>query len=279
MKHRVRGTGLVGVALLTLAGCASTDSDPRPTEGRTEPSARPSETPTTGETDSEATAEEWVRRAQDAVAEVTAARATGTMESQGRAIHSEVVRNGDACAATLDLAQLGVAEFVQIGDEAWIRPPDTSWLLTEGGRETLDTYADHYVHGDASHPGFQEESFGCDVSLGVLDAGSPDSEYRFRMGEDTTHDGQPAVTVLLEETNELGTSTLTVLIAAENEPLLLTANGEMTSEDGERVTVTSEWTDYGDPVPVTPPPADQVVDIDTLAPEHNPFGPGTSIGS
>jgi hypothetical protein len=180
--------------------------------------------------------------------------------------------NRDGCLATLDIEGIsGTTDVIRIGDELWTRPAEAYWLAADGGQATADAYAGRWVHGSVGHPGLRGDDDSCVLPEWVGLSEDEGSEYTYRMGEATTVDGQPAVTVLIEETHPQGTVNTSLVIAGEGEAYPLRATVETDSESGGQMTITCEWDGYDQPTEITPPPDGEVVAIGDLAPEDNPF--------
>ncbi|MDT0443051.1 hypothetical protein [Streptomyces johnsoniae] len=283
-----------GAVLVSVAGCGSQrlDLPADAAEGTATPRAaveRPEPEPESesgGEPESDADAVEpealpesedeameWLERSAQAVADVSEVHSSAVMETGGRQVTMETVVSGDRCTQSMEFPDIGATEHIHIGDEVWIRPAELYWWGAEGGQDTVDAYAGAYVRGPRDHPDFAGSGSGCDAGLAQLAGDDPDTEYSYRMGEETRHDGQRAVTIHVTESHPLGIATGTFLIAAEGEPYLLRLTNDMEFEavGGQRMSVSVDWTDYGRPTAIDAPPAEQTVHIDDLAAHDNPF--------
>ncbi|RKN36996.1 hypothetical protein D7294_29180 [Streptomyces hoynatensis] len=261
------GSGRPG-GLGPLRGSPTPEASASEAESSPEPGGEPGAQET-----SDPEAEELLSRVEDAVAEVSSVQMTGRMESQGAVVEIDTVADADSCRQTMTHPLVGVVDIVRLGDEAWIMPPDASWLATENGADAAAEYAGSYVHGPADSPEFAELTSGCALpgSFGVLHEGG--EEAVLTMGEETALDGAPALTVEQSLDSEFGPAHGTLLVAAEGEPYPLQSTFDMSYESlgGISMTLTQSWSGFNRPVTVSAPAAGETVELAELAPGDNPF--------
>jgi hypothetical protein len=206
-------------------------------------------TPTPGPTDNGIAAldaPEILRRAQTALAGAGSYRMKGTVDNDGQKIDIDMRKGGGNVQGTIGIDG-GILEVLQIGSDLYLRAEDSVWkgFLPKEQHALLGLFSGKHVKVDADNPSFGGFAEMFDPKEILPIEGAPTK------GGPTTVGSTPAITVV----NEAGDGTLHVATVGEPYPLKV----EGVAGEG-----SIEFTDYGAPLTVTTPPADQVLDLDAL---------------
>ncbi|MET9428175.1 MULTISPECIES: hypothetical protein [unclassified Streptomyces] len=242
---------------LALTGCSKSDGGSSDKAGKAAPSASPSPAkpvdPFAG-----MTADQIADKSLDVTKAVDSlkAKVTDTVEKVPETFEVVVSKTGE-CDGTLTSEGASV-QFRHAAKAYYLKGDEKYWRQGEedSPKEEVDAMVEilkgrwvEMPQADAEAEGMAEM---CD-SDGLLDVG--DDVTGLTRGADTTVDGQPAAVL----TKKDGAETTTLYVAAKGEPYLL----KYTVVGGE-APASGDFRDFGKPVTVTAPPADQIVDLEKL---------------
>ncbi|GAA0692774.1 lipoprotein [Kitasatospora atroaurantiaca] len=236
----------VGVAGMTACGPLDSKSS----------AAAPSATPSPTETGLAAlSAQDIIKKAQEASAKVTSAKLTFDIMTDGEHLVGSVAEDkSGACVGQISMGDKGKFDVLRSADTVWIKPDSVFWekSIAKGSAKTM---AGKYLKGKGESAGVKELAGFCDMGLQVLKSlgknedGSDDTAGANKAG--TKQVGSVNAVVL---TGQDGEDKMELAIAAEGEPYLL----ELSSKGKEPGSMT--FSDFGQPVSVTPPKAALVID-------------------
>ena len=247
------------ISLVFVTGCgASGDDDETKSTTTTE-----AEKPSGDNGVADLSAEEILDEASAALRDAGSVHMAGAIDDDGREIGIDMGLSRDGAAGTLRLGGDEV-KLVVTADKVYMQG-DESFYRSIGGSAAAKLLGDRWLSVDADSPqGEDFAGFGDFDSFvdSFLDPGE------VTKGDTGEIDGTPAIALEDTETEEDEAGELWV--ATEGEPYPLQVNEK--GSDTQKVTLSK----HGDEVDVTPPPADDVIDLDDL--RGNGKGPTTTEG-
>ncbi|WP_035805335.1 hypothetical protein [Kitasatospora mediocidica] len=256
-RSRLSGGSLLCLALaIGASGCSSAKpaAAPAPVPSPTV-SAAPSASPSTSASASNAALSADQLRDQSLRDLLSPGTVTVDLNSgaAGKSLTSHVAYDMGAGNILGTITPEGEGSFglVRHGATAWVKPDTTFWQVLGGkdGALAAQKFDGHYLSGRSDDNEFQSlvKAFALDSVIQQYIS----VDDHATLGAPTTVDGQQALTLTLDH---VGTPT-TILVAAEGKPhpLKLTHG-----------TDTLSFHDYGTPVVVQEPSADQVVSLDDV---------------
>ncbi|MFF3468829.1 hypothetical protein ACWCQN_46095 [Streptomyces sp. NPDC001984] len=246
---------LCTTAVVTLTACGD-DKKADAKEAGTPASATPSPAkPFEGLTPAQIS-----EKSRLAMTKLKSFKVKGSMTIQGKEMAFDVaVGEKGNCLGTF--TREGVAADLRwVGDYTYMRGDEKFWQQTakEEGASSEETTAltellkGRWVKSPAGSANTDGEFPFCDTATIFT---KDKKESRLTRGAETEVHGTHAVTL----TGKDGAATQTLVVSAEGEPYALRMTEEGGKEPG-----TLEFSAFNEPVTVTPPPADQVIDLDKL---------------
>lgn len=178
----------------------------------------------------------------------------------GPAMHAEYAMDKQGnCVGRISQDDAGF-EMLKRGDEYWIKPDENFWRKNSGSSDpetASKLLSGHWFHGNSKEGDggpFKESGPVCqlDAMQQKLAKGDDDeSADKFTKGAPTALDGQQVVPVTI-------TGKSVINVAAEGKPYPVRI---VSLKPGGGTTAFSDWEK---PVTVTPPPADQTLDVSKL---------------
>ncbi|MGW6913228.1 hypothetical protein ACWGB8_05305 [Kitasatospora sp. NPDC054939] len=254
---------LVSTAVICLALAAGTtacggDKDKTAATGpnAAAPStAAPSPTPTVPALDTEKlTAEEIEKKAKDAMAAATSVHIKGQAAMDTGSMKIDLILDTKGqCTGTMAMGAVGSFEIISDGTKAWLKPDAAFWKSQAGpgGDKAAELFKGRYLTGDMSDREMKQMASFCNLAVFTKDLTDADGG-KVTKGSAGTVNGLK--TFSLNSVNKDGEKSL-VHIATEGKPYPVRVENTG-SEPG-----TIDFTDYDKPVQVTPPPADNVIDM------------------
>jgi hypothetical protein len=234
---RVR-TALLAVALAAtlLAGCDKDEAAP----------PAPTTPPPTDNGVAALSAPEILTRAQAALKTALSYRITGTVTADGRKTEVNVLRGDQDVQGTVTVDG-NPLEVLMIDGNLYLKGSDAFWreYVPREQQALVPLLTGKHVKVRADDPNFRQftELFDAQKILA--------SDDTLTKGELTTINGTPAITLA----DDAGEGTLAVATVGQPYPL------RIASADGDPEIT---FTDFGTPVTVNIPPADQVLDLDAM---------------
>ncbi|MFF8642254.1 hypothetical protein [Streptomyces sp. NPDC015345] len=168
----------------------------------------------------------------------------------------------DNCAGTMKEAGGASLELVKRGDKVWMKPDEAFWKTQVpggDGKAAAELFKGRYIHGTTGDAMLKDAVGVCDLKelqREIQDADDADDAKSPKKGEPTTVDGIDVIP--LTETEDGRKNTM--YIAAEGRPRLV--KSVENDDGGERTT--TDFTDYGEPVPARTPSPKESVDVAKL---------------
>ncbi|MET9546704.1 hypothetical protein ABZY36_15520 [Streptomyces sp. NPDC006627] len=176
-------------------------------------------------------------------------------------------RDGN-CAGTMKDARGASLELVKRGDKVWMKPDEAFWKTQVpggDGKAAAELFKGRYIHGTTGDPMVKDVAEVCDLKelqREIKDADDADDAdtKSLKKGEPTTVDGIDVIPLTETEDGKKNT----MYVGTEGKPYLV-KSVEKDDGDGERTT--TDFTDYGEPVPARTPSPEESVDVAKLK-EH-----------
>lgn len=176
-------------------------------------------------------------------------------------------RDGN-CAGTMKDARGASLELVKRGDKVWMKPDEAFWQTQVpggDGKAAAELFKGRYIHGTTGDPMLKDVAEVCDLKelqREIEDADDADDAdtKSLKKGEPTTVDGIDVIPLTETEDGKKNT----MYVGIEGKPYLV-KSVEKDDGDGERTT--TDFTDYGGPVPARTPSPKESVDVAKLK-EH-----------
>lgn len=237
-KHvlSLAGTALLASLALTACGSDSTDT----TDGSSEPAAE-----TNGV--EALTADEILQEASDALESVASVRISGDISQDGQqtSIDMQFSNEGEGSATgTLSVGEDSITLLVVDG-QVYFSAEVSFWESQGLPPAFLDSVEGKYVEVPST-----DESFGAFTDFGELTDELLTPEGDVTKGEESTVGDMPVIQLI--DAKDGGV----LSIALEGEPLPV----RISSEEGGEI----NFTEWNEPVTVEAPPADDIVDLESL---------------
>ncbi|WP_073949511.1 hypothetical protein [Streptomyces kebangsaanensis] len=252
---------LAATALLALTACGSGKPEAAGGDGKDTAAPASKSAPSTAEQTpfADLSGQEIVDKAFKATRSATSLTLKGSISDGKDTVRLDLALDREGhCAGSIGMGG-GNVDVIRTDDTAYTKF-DEALLRSESEGEPksetdsmVDMLADRWMKADADSDDAKEVTEFCD--LDELLAGFEDSHSVARKGKATTLDGTPAFTL----TEADGKDRYTLYVATEGKPYLLRIE-KTTAKKPE----TLSFTDYGKPVPVTPPADKDIVDLDKL---------------
>ncbi|MFJ8657671.1 hypothetical protein [Streptomyces sp. NPDC093795] len=190
-------------------------------------------------------------------------KSAGTTDGEEMTIDFSVDAKG-SCKGTMQAAKGGKAEVVGTGGVSYMKGDDAFWRSTGGedGASAEESGAmsallkGRWLKMPAGS-GEDDPAAFCDLKTIVKDMDEETPRKGMTRGADADVDGKPAV--VLTKKGEKGETTTMYVAKDSAKPYVLRV-----VETGGKEPGTVTLSDYDKPVTATPPPADQVVDMEQL---------------
>ncbi|MEU6670415.1 hypothetical protein [Streptomyces sp. NPDC046727] len=249
---------LCATAVMTLTACGGDKKDDSKGAGN---SATASPSPTKSAKPFEGlTAAQISEKARVAMTELKSFKGKGNMRSDGEQVTFDfAVAKKGSCQGTFTSGGAS-AGFREVGGATYMKGDEKFWqqMGSEDGSSSEDTKAlvellkGRWFKVPAEQAKEDDKFPFCDID-GMFEKDEKDS--RLTRGADTEVNGKPAVTL----TGKDGAETMTLLVSAEGEPYALRMTVEGGKEPG-----SFDFSAFNEPVTVTPPAADEIVDLEKL---------------
>ena len=207
----------------------------------------------------ELSAEEIIERARAAATEAESVHIEGDIENGQQSIGLNLrIKGSEGAVGTMTLGRAGAGapaslQLLRIGQEVYVMGDDAFYAQVGAG-EAAKLLKGKYLKSTSSGSDFADLASFTDLDKLFGDLLEP--EGKLSKGQSKTIEGVEAIGVV-DETEE-GSGTL--YVAAEGEPYPLLVEGPAEGDATGSVT----FSDYNDPVDLTPPAADQIVDLEAL---------------
>jgi hypothetical protein len=242
----IRGVRPVAAALAAfafLAGCGSVSGSGHP-EG-----SGPSGSAAAANGVADLAAKEILARAQQALGTAKSVHIKGDGFSEGEQFAIDMQYGTGAATGSMTINGQTI-ELLRIGETVYFKGSPAFWRSI-GGASAAELLKGRYLKVPASRPDFAEISSFTDLTKNSKELLSPDGEIS--KGQRKTIRGIEAIG-LVDSSDGAN-----LYIALQGEPYPLQIVGGKKDDSG-----SLEFFDYGKPVKVTAPPADQVVDVSKL---------------
>ena len=233
----------LAVAATALAGCQNDKADtPAPAAGPTASSAP------AGAGVAALSADEILQRSQAALTQAKSYRAKGTMDQDGERTGIDLKVNGTDFTASMSFGKAEV-ELLAADGKKYLRPNEQFWTMStdaKQGKALARAIGDKWVAGADG-----DQSFASLFSIGDAKQFLKPSGA-ISKGEEKEIDGVPAIGL-----KDAGAPDTMLYVATSGEPYPLRITGK-----GDAALV---FSDFGKPVEIEAPAADQVVDLNKVA--------------
>jgi hypothetical protein len=231
-------------AVLALgAGCAESDSG---SSGATPPSPTPTDNGVAN-----LPASQIMSRAQAALKKASSVHLKGKMASEGEQFTIDLRMSDKGGTGTMTQAGQTL-QLLRIGTTVYIRADEDFWRTQTGSDAAAELLKGKYLKGTTSDPKVASLALFTDADKFVAELFSP--KRTVTKGAKKTVRGVEAISLISP-----GKDGGTLYVATRGEPYPLQIASNTQSEPG-----LIDFLDYGAPVKLTAPPADQVVDTSKL---------------
>jgi hypothetical protein len=193
------------------------------------------------------TADEIARRATADLKTASSVHVTGSATSSGQSIAVNLTLGTKGCTGTLGVKGEGSFRLLKIGKKLWIRPDSKFWKYAVGsaGSAILPLVSGKYIEPGGKSSSLKPIGAFCSPSqfAGFFNSGEM---VGLSKGATTTISGQPALQI--KDTGD--TASVYVTVSAHPQLLRLDAGRA----------VRFDFTRYGVPLHLTPPPASETID-------------------
>lgn len=230
------GTALLGSLALTACGSDSTDT----TDASSEPTAEANGV-------QDLTADEILQEASDALDSVTSVRISGdiTQDGQQTSLDMQFSNEGEGSATgTVSVGEDSITLLVVDG-QVYFSAEASFWESQGLPSAFLDSVDGKYVEVPST-----DDSFGTFTDLGQFTDELLTPEGDVTKGEESTVNDMPVIQLISSKDDGV------LSIALEGEPLPVQVSSEGEGE--------INFTDWNEPVDVEAPPADDIVDLESL---------------
>jgi hypothetical protein len=243
--------GAVGLALVALlAGCG--DGAGSDAGGSSGPASGPPSATTPADNGvADLSANGILSKAKDALGQASSVHIKGGGFSEGQQFALDM-RYGSAGATGSLTANGQTIELLRVGPTVYLKGTEVFWRSI-GGASAAELLKGRYLEVPANTPNFSEIAGFTDLRKNAQELLTPDGTIS--KGERKTINGVKAIAL-----NSSKGGTLYIALQGNPYPLQVVPSDSSKSDE----TGSLEFLDYGVPVAVTPPHADQVVDVSKL---------------
>lgn len=158
------------------------------------------------------------------------------------------------CTGNISLGSKGSSDIVRAGQTVWMKPDTKFWTTIGGahGAQAAELFKGRWLTGVTSDSDLKDMADFCDLTQLTSEMTTGNSSVT--KGSSDTLNGQP--TLVLHVTDSSDGSKTDVWVAAQGQPYPLQA----ISDSGDHMV----FSNFGVPVNVQAPPADNVIDISKL---------------
>jgi hypothetical protein len=200
----------------------------------------------------ELSADEILSKTQQALRDAESVHVKGEGTSDGETFGVDMRFSGSKGATGTLSAEGQTIELLRIGETVYIKADAEFWNSTTGSSAAGELLEGKYLKADSSNENFGELASFTNIASFAEDTLKP--EGKVTKGERSTIRG--IKTIGLVDAEEGGT----LHVATEGEPYPI----QIAPKEGGGETGQIDFLDYGAPVELTEPPADQVVDSSKL---------------
>ncbi|ARP70077.1 hypothetical protein LK07_10075 [Streptomyces pluripotens] len=254
-------TFVCSAMVVSLAGCGSdASSDAAKTTATATVSASPTPTASKAPGIETKSADEIVRRAKAELLVTPSLTMTfdGTDGGDPMTGHLSADRKGD-CVGEMGMGTHGHFEIIENSRTLWMKPDAAMWAFISGKKDAAgvaELFKGRYLKGSANDKSLKDMAGFCDLGSMTKEIVKSDSAEKLSKGPLTTLNGVKAIVVHSVGSDGAGD----VYVATEGTPRFLKFQQ---TKGKDPITVT--FSDFGKPVTVQPPAAENVIDMSKLA--------------
>ncbi len=205
------------------------------------------------------TAQQIADRSQGRMATLSSLSVDGTLPGQNGTMKLHLTMdNVGTCEGSIGLQDAGEVAILRIGSESWIKPDQKFWQAMannpQDGQTAADLFNGKYLPVDSTDPDYRDLFSAC--SLIASFASDTKSDNTYTKGK--THTIETVDTIQLKTSDPSG-EVGEMYIATEGEPYVISMEKD-TGNSATRMT----FSDFNQPLQVTPPEADLLIDPATL---------------